>query len=266
MKRAFRKITRYLENRFGLPIMAQGHRMFLHPSIHDPGVSRQLLRYGDFEHHITEIVTRVVKEGDVAVDVGAQIGFFTLLLAKKVGPKGKVFGFEPDPDNFDLLKKNLTINAYNNVTLEQKACADQTGRGRLYLSKNDKGDGRIYDNLKGYGSLEIETITLDDYFAVHQANIDFIKIDAQGAEKRILQGMTKLLSGNKELKMVIEFQPELMRNLGSNEPAEFLRLLSDYGFRIVDLNNSACPAEADKLLAKYASGNPTDLFCQRDPV
>ena len=264
--RAFRKIARYLKNQLGLPMMIQGHRMFLHPIRHDMGVSGQLFLYGDFEHHITEAITRVVKEGSVAVDIGAQIGFFTLRLAKAVGPKGRVFGFEPDPDNFRLLKKNVTINSCSNVILERKACADRSGKGRLYLPKNDKGDGRIYSNLRTYRSLEIETIALDDYFAVHQEYIDFVKIDAQGAEKRILQGMTKLLSGNKELKMIIEFQPELMRNLGSNEPAELLRLLSAYGFRIIDLHDPAYPAEADNLLTKYSSGNLTDLLCQRYPV
>lgn len=263
---AFKKIARYFKNQLRLPVMIQGHRIFLHPVKDDPGVSGRICRNGDFEPHIKEVIARVVKKGDIAVDIGAQIGFFTLLLAREAGPNGRVYGFEPDPGNFALLRKNVIANAYSNVKLEEKACADKTGKGRLYLSKNDKGDGRIYDNTGRCRSLEIETVALDDYFATREERLDFVKIDAQGAEKRILQGMTKLLSGNRGLKMVIEFQPELMRNFGHNEPAEFLRLLSDYGFNVIDLSDPACPAETDKLLSRYASGSLTDLFCQRDPM
>jgi len=154
-----------------------GHKMFL-----DSKDSLNLSINGVYEPFETELVKKEIKKGDVVLDIGANIGYYTLIYAKLVGEEGKVFAFEPDPDNFALLKKNVEINGYRNVILAQKAVSNKTGKIRLYLSEVNKGDHRIYDSHDGRKSIEIETIRLDDYFKNYNVRIDFIKMDVQGAE------------------------------------------------------------------------------------
>ncbi len=93
----------------------QGSKMFL-----DPGDSLNLSINGVYGELDTQIIREQIKEGDIVIDVGANIGYYTLIFAQLVGKTGKVFAFEPEPKNFEILKKNIEINNYGNVTVEKK--------------------------------------------------------------------------------------------------------------------------------------------------
>jgi len=110
------------------------------------------------------LIKKYIQRGAVVLDAGAKIGYFTLIFARLVGDEGKVFAFEPAPENFALLKKNVEINGYQNVVIEQKAISNKTGKARLYLYEDHKGKHRIFDPGEGQQFIEIETIRLDDYF------------------------------------------------------------------------------------------------------
>jgi len=154
-----------------------GHKMFL-----DSKDSLSLSIYGIHEPLVTELVKKEIKKGNVVLDIGAHIGYYTLIFAKLVGEEGKVFAFEPDPTNFSLLKKNVEINGYKNVELVQKAVSNKNGKIKLYLSEENSGDHRIYNSHDGRKFIEVEAIRLDDYFKNYNGAIDFIKMDIQGAE------------------------------------------------------------------------------------
>lgn len=115
-----------------------GHKMFL-----DSKDSLNLSINGIYEPLQTELVKKEIKKGDVVLDIGANIGYYTLIFAKLVGEDGKVFVFEPAPTNFSFLKKNVEINSYKNVVLVQKAVSNKTGKLKLYLSEDNIGDHRI---------------------------------------------------------------------------------------------------------------------------
>jgi FkbM family methyltransferase len=174
-----------------------GHKMFL-----DSRDSLNLSIKGVYEPFETELVKKEIRKGDVVLDVGANIGYYTLIFAKLVGENGKVFAFEPDPSNFALLKKNVEINGYKNITLVQKAVSNKTGKTKLYLSDRNLGDHRIYDSHDGRRYIEIDAIRLDDYFKDYNGKIDFIKMDIQGAEGGAIQGMRSLLKKSKNVKIV----------------------------------------------------------------
>src|SRR5207253_6545315 len=101
---------------------------------------------GVWEPLETYLVERRVREGDVVLDIGANIGYYTLVFAELVGDSGRVFAFEPEPANFALLSENTGLNGRANVTLVNAAVADAGGRLPLYLAGENKGDHRLFDS------------------------------------------------------------------------------------------------------------------------
>ncbi len=205
-----------------------GHKMFLNKTFFPLAIG---FAGEDFEKEVYE---KEVKVGDVVLDIGANIGYYTLLFAKLVGEDGRVFAFEPDPDNFALLKKNIDLNGYQNVTLEQKAIADRTGKIRLYISPHSSADHRIYDSRDSRKFIEIEAISLDDYFKSYSGKIDFIKMDIQGSESAAIQGMSMLLQKTKRVKILSEFWPYGLKQFGI-QPEDYLKLLVKYDLKLYNI-------------------------------
>jgi len=242
------------------PIDVLDHKMFLDP-IDTLGLSLR----GYYEQYETEIVKGEIKKGDVVLDLGANIGYYTLIFAKLVGESGKVFAFEPEPANFSLLKKNMEINGYNNIILIQKAVSDRDKIIKLYLHKYNKGAHTIYKSYDNQEFVEIKTVKPDDYFENYNGKIDFIKMDIEGSEGLALQGMSKILEKNKNIKIFTEFNPSLLKNCGT-EPENYLNLLIQQGFKLYHINeeeNKLNFITADELMRKYQDGGYTNLLCLR---
>lgn len=245
--------------------MVHGHRMLLHDTKIDRYISPSLSAQGVFEPMETAFVLQEVRPGDIVLDIGANIGYFTLLFAKLVGPQGQVIAFEPDPKNFSLLTQNVKINGYRNVVLVNKAVSERTNTGFLYLSDFNSGDHRIYDSADGRPSVPINTVSLDDYFSNSLMHFNLIKFDIQGAEWSALQGMTQLIKRHPRLKMIMEYWPIGLRRSGA-EPEKFLALLQHFGFCLWELNENARtiqPTTSAELLANYRPDLEfhTNLLC-----
>jgi FkbM family methyltransferase len=213
-----------------------GHTMHL-----DQRDSLKLSLFGVYEPFETKLVMDHVKPGDVVFDLGANIGYYTLLFSRAVGDKGKVFAFEPDPSNFALLKKNVEANACGNCVLFQKAVSDREGILRLFVDKDNLADHRIYDSGDGRASVDVATVTGDAVMREYGVRPSFVKIDIQGAEALAVAGMKALLADGKPLTMVVEFWPKGLRQAGA-DPLALVRSLSDYGFRMSAID------EAGKVL------------------
>lgn len=242
-----------------------GHPMMLDPF--DSIVSPMLLRDGYFEPFETQLIQAEVRPGDVVLDIGANIGYYTLILARLVGEAGRVYAFEPDPANFELLQKNLRINGYKNVVLVKKAVSDVSGPLSLFLCPDNKGDHRIYDSHDDRPAIDIEAITLDEYFGPEFGRIDFVKMDIQGAEGRALRGMRQLLSAQRSVKLITEFWPGGLRRSGIG-PEEYLADLESLGFnlsRIDEERETREPIDRGDLLASIPDGSEqfTNLYCSR---
>ncbi len=172
----------------------------------------------------------------VVVDIGANIGYYTLIAAKLIGDNSKVYAFEPEPESYKLLAKNIKTNDYANVVTIQKAVSDKTERIKLFLDKSNLANPSLAQqnicDKNQNGFLEVETITLDDFFreVVKNFKVDIIKMDTQGAESLILEGAEKIIKNNK-LKIIMEFWPKGLENMGTG-PLRLLKRLENYGFRI----------------------------------
>jgi FkbM family methyltransferase len=217
-------------------VMVQGHRMWL-----DDRDTLELATHEIYEPFETALLKKEIKPGQTVLDIGANIGYYTLIAAKLVGPKGKVYAFEPDPDNFALLKKNVEANGYVNVVLLNQAVSDKTSTAKLFLNKTNKGDHRLYDSKDGRPSITVQTVKLDDFFKMLDKKIHFIKMDIQGSEARALNGMKNLVHQNASLKLVTEFSPGSLRLNGQN-PRKYLQTLRQCGFKLKEI------AEKDHIL------------------
>jgi FkbM family methyltransferase len=237
-----------------------GHKMFLHPKDFFSSIKAYALQELEF-------VKKVIKKGDVVLVIGAYTGYYTLIFAKFVGKEGRVFAFEPEPTNFSLLEKNVEMNGYNNVVLVKKAVSNKTGKIKLYISEIGSTDHRIYDLNSGRHFIEIESIRLDDYFKDYDGKIDLIKMDIQGAEPSAVQGMSGLLNKNKNVKIVTEFAPGLIKKSGA-KPEGYLKALMEHGFKLYDINEGFRLANISELLETYAreSGKITNLLCIRGQI
>ncbi len=241
-------------------VMVQGHRMWL-----DDKDTLELANHEVYEPVETEIFKGEIKAGDRVLDIGANIGYYTLIAAHLVGPQGKVYAFEPDPANFRLLQKNVEANGYTNVVLVNKALSNKNGKIRLYLNPSNRGDHRVYDSKDGRSSIEIETVALDRFFKPLDKKIHFIKMDIQGAEALALAGMKGLIRRNKGLKLVTEFSPASLKLAGSR-PENYLNSLKSMGFGFFEISErkkSVQPVKANQLLKRSWGGSEdyTNLFC-----
>jgi len=254
-RRLLKMASRYKSNF----IEIDGRKMFLDE---DDSLKLSLFPYAE---EITEIMKRDIKKGDTVVDMGANIGYFTCLFAQLVGETGKVFAFEPEPNNFQLLKKNVEVNGYKNVTIEQKAVTNETQKIIMYLSNSPK-DHRIYSYDQNRNSIEIDGITLDDYFRDFKNKISFIKSNIQGADCGAIQGMMSVLEKSKpNIKIIMEFSPSMLKGFGS-DPGECLDLLINKGFELFDIRlyeKKTIPIKKDELLERYPieSKKGGDLYC-----
>lgn len=203
----------------------------------DVNDSLKLSLYGIYEPVETKLAMEHIKPGDVVFDLGANIGYFTLIFSKAVGDKGKVFAFEPDPVSFALLKKNIEANGCNNCVLFQKAVSDKNGTLKLFMEKDNLADHRIYDSGDGRPSIEITTVTGDWVMGEYGVRPSFIKMDIQGSEPLAIKGMDKLLSSGLPLKMIVEFWPEGLKLAGAN-PLKLAQSLRDYGFEMYSVDDT----------------------------
>jgi FkbM family methyltransferase len=211
--------------------------------------------YKVYEETITNFIKENVKEGDVVLDVGAHIGYYTLLMSRLVGPSGKVYSFEPSPRNFAILKRNVKVNGYKNIILEQKAVSNNNGKANLYYKK-DRSSGDSISKKVGDAFTEVDMVYLDDY--LKEKKINFAKIDVEGEELNVLKGMKNILKNSMAISTEVSADDE-----------GILNLLWENKFRIFNLDRTGInelrreeitKKDINYFLNKYKK-YPTDIAC-----
>ncbi|WP_420125221.1 FkbM family methyltransferase [Longimicrobium sp.] len=144
---------------------------------------------GTYEREQTRLFEQLLRPGGVVLDVGANVGYYTLLASVLVGDGGSVHAFEPEPRNAEFLRRHLRINGRRNVTVRQAAVSDRAGTARFQF-----GTGSGTGHLAQAGGLEVRTLRLDDYCAEHALVPAALKIDVEGAEMSVLMGARETLA------------------------------------------------------------------------
>ena len=211
----------------GKIIQTNGYELYT--GINHSYVIDGISRSGYYEF-LTEHLRPYIKEGDMVIDVGANIGYFTIMLSKLVGEKGIVHAFEPEDYNYNLLQYNIDLNKCKNVVSHKMALADTSYKGKLYISDECMGMHRMYESK--YCSKDTQNVavaTLDRI--IGEKKVSFIKLDAEGYEYKIIRGAEKLFNFNKKLRMWMEFVPAGVVEAGG-DPEETIKFLTDRGFTI----------------------------------
>ena len=184
--------------------------------------------------HEDDIITRfTTKEGDIVIDIGAHIGLYTIISSKRVGAQGKVVAIEADPENFEMLNSNIKLNQLTNVIPLNYAVFSKETKIKLYLPEVESGFTKYKTIMPNWINtqekfVEVNANTLDYLLQlnqIRQEEVNWIKIDVEGAEFEVLKGATNVLSKSKDIALLIE-----VHGLDNYRPIlEFLRL---YNFKI----------------------------------
>jgi FkbM family methyltransferase len=180
----------------------------------DP-VSQSIANNGIWESFESELIWKSLRPGDCFIDIGANIGYFSVLAAKRVGHEGQVIAFEPERNNHALLKVNAALNPISNYVLHALAASDSEGEGQLFLNPENLGDHQIYAT----DDRVAQTISLRriDALLAPQTKINLIKIDVQGAEQKAMAGLAEGLAHNADqLLLLLEFWPRGLTRAGGD--------------------------------------------------
>jgi FkbM family methyltransferase len=184
--------------------------------------------YGTWEPKVTRAVTATAKPGMTVIDIGAHVGYYSLLFAKCVGPSGRVFSFEPLPENFALLRKNIQLNELQNVQTFPQAVFSSTKEVSITVPDEspNSGDGSVVYN-RGIKRVRVPTITLDSFCTAAGIQPNILKIDVEGAEYEVLMGAREIIA---------QFRPELLIELhhfsGDFSAHPVPDLLAGWGYRV----------------------------------
>ena len=220
-------------------------------------IGRTLVAGQPYEPYLTNEIRQHLKPDTVFVDVGANVGYFTLTVAAALKGCGKVFSFEPNFDNAELLKLSIAANGFTNVELFQHAVADKEEyfvletdgsngwikpmQQEMAVGTTDStvGDGKEY--LNG-GHFLVKSVVLDEILA-DVDRIDMIKMDIEGAEPRALQGMQKLLQKHRPI-IFTEFAPGMISTISHTTPEAYLQSFQDLGYTLFAVQSDTTHLEA----------------------
>jgi FkbM family methyltransferase len=206
----------------------EGSRMYL--DIRDKGVSRELVLMGIREELFTRTLQDTLQEGDCVLCIGANIGYYSLMEARLVGPRGKVYAIEPVPHNMKLLEDSIRLNNYGNIETFQLAMGQSDSMAKLYLSDHPNWSS-FYPPRKVRRKIDIEVTSVDSFLKGKRLP-DLIRMDVEGYEYEIIIGMSGLLASGIPLRLFVEFHPDIM---GRPRTAAFLDILKQHRFQLKKL-------------------------------
>lgn len=227
-------------NRY-LTTTVYGHKIFV--DCRDLILAPHIIIDGIWESWINHRVIASLKEGMRVVEIGSNIGYYTLLIAQHIGSKGKLIAFEANKDLAELTLDSLSINGYlDRVNLHSLAVSDSCGEMNFYIRERYLGNSSFeevseqhLDSLKDQQrKVIVKTVALDQFLQGADRQVDFLKIDVEGAEPRVFQGMKEILKENPHILIVMEYSPLQIQGNGSDPVMmmDFLYQLGFYSYRI----------------------------------
>jgi FkbM family methyltransferase len=237
------------------------------------GTERAILHHlavGQFyEPAVSAAMLRMISRGDVVVDVGANVGFFSLLMGLLVGPEGRVIGFEPGENNIPRLIANIALTRLKNIELVEKPASNAAEGISFYLNADDSGGNALWDpgefpgNERSKSRPQIVTLqatTIDaEITRLALPTPKLIKVDTEGAEHRVLAGARGLLNGCNVPYIIAELHEFGLAKLGSSQ-MDFRRYMEGFGYDTFAIYNSGCLPKLIPPRTRVASPYITNLL------
>jgi FkbM family methyltransferase len=231
--------------RLPCPIHVDGLTLWY--DVNRPSITIRGLATGAYEQPIADLFASTLRAGMTVIDVGAHVGYFSLVAARHVGPTGRVWSFEPDPANRASLERNVHANGLTDrISILPLAASSAVGESALYRVASDTGSSTLYPSADTGGErIAVATTSLDAWAdASGWPAVDLVKVDAEGAEGSVVDGMTELVKRNPGIVVVLEFQAETLEAAGE-DPVDFLgrllvmtsghvEVLGDRGYRLLE--------------------------------
>lgn len=236
--------------RYRLPIKTRlGNGMSIWVPLSDH-IGQSIYEHGYYEPDFIRLLQKLIKPGMVFFDIGAHVGQYTLVASRLVGDAGEVHSFEPDPETFQFLERNVRMNNLRNAHLNRLALSDKEGTRYLYLAPvSNLGDNSLAPPKRYAGHrCEVRCTTVDHYLqAGNVRGVDFVKIDVEGAELLFLKGAERLLALGGRPLIVMEFEEPRQTAFG-NSCTQLADALKSKGYVLFAL-------DGEQLRAYYPSQN-----------
>ena len=258
-----RQITNFIIKKI-IPEKIKINSSFVYLNPNDPVISGALY-FRVYENSETNFLNNICFEGMRVIDVGANVGYYSALISELIGPNGIVLAIEPDSESFKYLLKTIKSSKNKNIRPFLKAASDHNNILPLYISKDNRGDNRLYKTNQKRNSIDVETIILDELIIKNEINqVDLIKIDVQGYEPKVIRGMKNIIKTSNKIILLTEFWPKGIVDAGEN-PIDFLKMLRSLDFSLYELNTQgkliSLREEDDlKLIYKYKGRKYTNLI------
>ena len=230
------------------PLLVPEHDRVIHHVLRDTGI---------WEKEEADALRAMLAPGMTFVDVGAHVGYMSLVAAGAVGPTGRGIALEPAPGTFELLRANLARNGASNVVAIPAAAWKETGPVTFSLDEFNTGDHRAYARA-GAETFEVQGYALDD-IVPDDLNVDVVKVDAQGTDHLALQGMARTLARGRPV-LLVEFWPPGITELG-DDPLDVLAQYRDMGFSIAVLGGEHLGPDAPLSCILEAAMASPGSFC-----
>ncbi|HAK62949.1 MAG TPA: hypothetical protein DCO82_06875 [Alphaproteobacteria bacterium] len=230
----------------------------------DAAVGRAV-RSGAYEPHVTAVFQKHLKPGMHVLDIGANIGFFTMLSASLVAPAGSVMAIEPNAENVKLVELSRRANGFEQVTVVQAAAGRELGLLVLNTAYSNGTTAALSDDAAQLAdATTVACLRLDDIVPADRP-IGFIKIDVEGAEYNALLGASGLIRRCHPV-IVSEFSPGLMRGISGVDAREYLQFVLDFGYRVSVIEPRGtltdCGLDTNKVMRAYekCGGDHIDIL------
>jgi len=225
----------------------------------DDVIRPAIAEHGVWEPGETALILGWLGSGMTFIDVGAHVGYYTVMAARRVSPGGLVLAFEPSPRNYELLLANVWRNGLTNVACFPWAVSDQPGFIDLFLDERNTGDNRIFRSARHGPAVHVRAVALDALPSIRPP-IDVVKIDVQGAEEAAIAGMNGLLARSPSVRVTLEYWPFGLRALGRDERGalDYYRSLG-YRLRVQNPEELGIEELTDDEILERCSRNEGEL-------
>ena len=224
-------------------------------------VTTMFMLKGKYEPTTTNIFKTLLFPGDVVVDVGANVGYFSMLARSMVGVNGKVFAFEPEPNNLKSLHQNIRLNNFENVYPYPVALSSRKGITEFYTSVDDSRHSLV--KAKYHNSTV--TVTMDKLDNLGPFHINLLKVDTEGSELEVLKGAEETIRKSPQINIITEVSLEGTRSV--NDLWDYLKSLGMRFFYVIDDSSETVVESTDPLQVLLACDNPgmyVNLLCSRN--